>query len=605
MAFIFRRASGCALALFLSAFSAVAGADDYRFELVSTDYRVGSGAVIELLLTDLRTGEPVADAVIYATRMDMAPDGMATMTSPVTAMPAEGPGRYRFVTDLTMAGGVAVLGRCEDSGRTGNVVGGTRVEGDTMSGPVRLLMMALVAGGAAWGGLTAGEQGVTVASLREAAVTQFTALTGREAATMPATEASGPVIYWRHPDGLPEWSATERQTSDGRDFLPVLASEDLSLSPEAMTAAPESGERRILYYRNPMGLADTSPVPKQDSMGMDYIPVYDGEDSDDGSVTVSPGKLQRTGVRTTVAVLAPLAASLHAPGIVVLDERRISVISLRADAFIETVADVTTGSTIAEGAPLVTLYSPEIAAALAQFVTDVRSEGQQRAGARQRLENLGVPGEVIDRIAAEGLVSVSIPIMAPRSGVVLERMAVEGMMSEAGETLFRIADTSMVWVIAEVPESALMDIAAGAEVRVSFRGLAGDPMTGRIDTIYPEVDMMTRTGKLRIELPNPDGRLRANMFAEVEIMLGGAPVVQVPEGAVIDTGDRQVVILDLGEGRFRPEPVMVGRRGGGMIEIVSGIEAGDTVVSAATFLIDAESNLNAALAALAAPEADQ
>jgi Cu(I)/Ag(I) efflux system membrane fusion protein len=304
-------------------------------------------------------------------------------------------------------------------------------------------------------------------------------------------------------------------------------------------------------------------------------------------------------------VLAPLAASLHAPGIVVLDERRISVISLRADAFIETVADVTTGSTIAEGAPLVTLYSPEIAAALAQFVTDVRSEGQQRAGARQRLENLGVPGEVIDRIAAEGLVSVSIPIMAPRSGVVLERMAVEGMMSEAGETLFRIADTSMVWVIAEVPESALMDIAAGAEVRVSFRGLAGDPMTGRIDTIYPEVDMMTRTGKLRIELPNPDGRLRANMFAEVEIMLGGAPVVQVPEGAVIDTGDRQVVILDLGEGRFRPEPVMVGRRGGGMIEIVSGIEAGDTVVSAATFLIDAESNLNAALAALAAPEADQ
>ena len=161
-----------------------------------------------------------------------------------------------------------------------------------------------------------------------------------------------------------------------------------------------------------------------------------------------------------------------------LDERRISVISLRADAFIETVADVTTGSTIAEGAPLVTLYSPEIAAALAQFVTDVRSEGRQREGARQRLENLGVPGEVIDRIATEGQTTVSIPIMAPRSGVVLERMAVEGMMSEAGETLFRIADTSTVWVIAEVPEAALMDIAAGAEVRVSFRGLTGWPDDG-------------------------------------------------------------------------------------------------------------------------------
>ena len=474
-----------------------------------------------------------------------------------------------------------------------------------MSGAARLLALGIVAGAAAWGGLTAGERGVTVGTLGEAAVMQVSMLMGGEAAAMPDPEPTGTVIYWRHPDGLPEWSGTETATADGRAFLPVRSSEDISLDPAATPVPASEGTRTVLYYRNPMGLPDTSPVPKQDSMGMDYIPVYEGEGSDDGSVTISPGKLQRTGVRTTEAVLAPLAASLRAPGLVVLDERRISIISLRADAFIETVADVTTGSTIAEGAPLVTLYSPEIAAALAQFVTDVRSEGRQREGARQRLENLGVPGEVIDRIAAEGLVSVSIPIMAPRSGVVLERMAVEGMMSEAGETLFRIADTSTVWVIAEVPESALMEVTTGAEVRVSFQGLAGEPMNGRIDTIYPELDMMTRTGKLRIELPNPDGRLRANMFADVEIMLGQTPVVQVPEGAVIDTGDRQVVILDLGEGRFQPTPVTLGGRGGGMVEIVTGVAAGDRVVSAATFLIDAESNLNAALAALAAPEADQ
>lgn len=479
-----------------------------------------------------------------------------------------------------------------------------------MSAVGKLTAAVLVAGTAGWIGLTAGEKGITVASLIGMAELQLGVLMGNDAVAMPGADApeaepTGPVIYWRHPDGLPEWSVSEQQTADGRAFLPVLASEDLSLGPapepSSDMAMAETGERTILYYRNPMGLPDTSPVPKQDSMGMDYIPVYDGEDSDDGSVIVSPGKLQRTGVRTAEAVLAPLAATLRSPGIVELDERRISVISLRADAFIETVADVTTGSTIAEGAPLATLYSPEIAAALAQFLTDVRSEGRLREGARQRLENLGVPGEVIDRIAAEGQTTVSIPIMAPRSGVVLERMAVEGMMSEAGETLFRIADTSTVWVIAEVPEAALMEIAVGTEVRVSFRGLTDGPISGRIDTIYPEVDMMTRTGKLRIELPNPDGRLRANMFAEVEIVLGGAPVVQVPEGAVIDTGDRQVVILDLGEGRFRPEPVTVGRKGGGMIEIVSGVGAGDVVVSSATFLIDAESNLNAALAALAAP----
>ncbi len=479
-----------------------------------------------------------------------------------------------------------------------------------MSALGKLTATVLVAGASGWAGLTAGEQSITVAGLRIMAEAQLAALLGYDAAAMPGSDQAtsaptGPIIYWRHPDGLPEWSATEASTADGRAFLPVRASEDISLDPAAEPAPAAEAERTILYYRNPMGLPDTSPVPKKDSMGMDYIPVYEGGDSDDGSVTVSPGKLQRTGVRTAEAVLAPMAASLRAPGIVMLDERRVSVLSLRADAFIESVADVTTGSTIDAGTLLVTLYSPEIASALAQYVTDLRAEGRPLDGARQRLENLGVPGEVIDSITAEGRAAVSIPIMAPRGGVVLERMAVEGMMANAGETLFRIADTSTVWVIAEVPEAVLMDIVPGAEARVSFRGLAGAPMTGQIDTIYPEVDMTTRTGKLRIELPNPDGRLLANMFADVEIMLGGAPVVQVPEGAVIDTGDRQVVIIDLGEGRFRPEPVVVGRKGGGMVEIVSGVATGDRVVSAATFLIDAESNLNAALAALAAPEADQ
>jgi|GEM_PF-4016010 len=285
-----------------------------------------------------------------------------------------------------------------------------------MSFTAKLFATATVAGAAAWGGLVAGERGVTLADLKMAASMQVAMLLGSDD-PMAAPEGTGPVIYWRHPDGLPEWSVTAKQTDDGRAFLPVMASEDVVLGPLPMSKAEETseatGERRVLYYRNPMGLADTSPVPKEDSMGMAYIPVYEGESSDDGAVTVSPGKLQRTGVRTALAELAPLAASLRAPGIVTLDERRVSVISLRADAFIETVADVTTGSVIAEGAPLVTLYSPEIAQAIAQFMTDLRGEGRGRDGARQRLKNLGVPAEVIDRIAADGRATVSIPIMAP------------------------------------------------------------------------------------------------------------------------------------------------------------------------------------------------
>ena len=478
-----------------------------------------------------------------------------------------------------------------------------------MSGTGKLLLV-LVAGAAGWAGLAAGERGITVAMLADQARMQIASWQESKAAVPPAGDPAqsapvGPVIYWRHPDGLPEWSGTPRTTADGREFRPVLASEDVSFDPGAKVAVLP-GEQTILYYRNPMGLPDTSPVPKQDSMGMDYLPVYAGEADDTGTVRVSPGRLQRTGVRTALAVTGAMEMVVRAPGVVTLDERRISVIALRADAFITSVADVTTGATIKQGDPLAMLYSPEVATAVAQFITDLRSNGKPSPGARQRLQNLGLPDAVIDAIATDGRPPVNIALTAPRDGVVLERMAVEGMMSEAGQTLFRIADTSVVWVMADVPETALTGLRRGAAVKVSFRGLPGEAFAGVINAIYPQVDMQTRTARVRIDMANPDGRLLANMYAEVELNVGnGAMVVQVPESAVIDTGDRQVVIRDLGDGRFAPQEVVLGQRGAGMVEIRSGIVAGDRIVTTATFLIDAESNLNAALAALAAPEAGQ
>lgn len=475
-----------------------------------------------------------------------------------------------------------------------------------MSATSRLVLLALVAGAAGWAGLAAGERGMTVAALVDLAGMQIASRQGSDATVPPADDMpSGPVIYFRHPDGLPEWSGAPKKTTDGRDFLPVLASEDVSFDPERIVAAPEAAQA-ILYYRNPMGLPDTSPVPKQDSMGMDYIPVYAGEANDDGAVRVSPGKLQRTGVRSALAIEAAMEMVVRAPGVVTLDERRISVIALRADAFITSVGDVTTGAAIKAGDPLAMLYSPEIATAMAQFITDQRSNGTPSPGSRQRLQNLGLPDSVIDAIAIDGPPPVNIALTAPRDGVVLERMAVEGMMSEAGQTLFRIADTSVVWVMADVPETALTGLRRGAEVKMSFRGLPGKVFEAVITEIYPEVEMQTRTARVRIDLPNPDGRLLANMYAEVELNVGdGAMVVQVPESAVIDTGDRQVVIRDMGQGRFAPQDVVLGQRGEGMVEIRSGIAAGDRIVTTATFLIDAESNLNAALAALATPEAGQ
>lgn len=471
----------------------------------------------------------------------------------------------------------------------------------------KLALISIVGGTAGWVGLSAGGKGWTPARLGGEAQMVFTALLGRNAEAMPAPAdaATGPVIYYRHPDGLSEWSALPKQTENGRAFIAVLASEDVSFDPvEEPAAAEANGERTILYYRHPMGLPDTSPVPKQDSMNMDYLPVYADEATDAGSVTVSPGKLQRTGVRTSLAVLAPMVMPVRAPGIVELDERKVSVISLRADAFVEKVEDVTIGTTVIAGAPLAMLYSPEIAAAAALYVSDLRSGAGRATGSRQRLANLGVPSSVIDGISADKSPPVNTPLIAPLSGVVLERMAVQGMMSPAGAPLFRIADTSVVWVMAEVPESALAGLNRGTPATITFSALPAETFQGTINEIYPAVDMQTRTARVRIELPNQDGRLLVNMFAEVEMASGdAAPVVQVPQTAVIDTGDRQVVIRDMGDGKFAPQDVVIGRQGNGMVEIREGIASGDSIVTTSTFLIDAESNLNAALAALVAPEA--
>ncbi|CAN7661388.1 efflux RND transporter periplasmic adaptor subunit [Pararhizobium sp. LjRoot255] len=463
-----------------------------------------------------------------------------------------------------------------------------------------LSLAAIVGGGGYW----AGKNDVG------ALLPRFVEDTWMAAEAEPRREGTGAVIYYRHPDGLAEYSAKPKKADDGRPFTPVRASEDISLSATgAVAPAPVTAsvtpQRKVLYYRNPMGLPDTSKVPKKDSMGMDYLPVYDGEVSDSSTVKVPLGKLQRTGVKTALAERTTVSRKIRVPGTVTLDERMVSIISMRADAFVEDVANVTTGDRITKGENLFHFYSKEIATAGAEYATEMRNGGKPGpdTGSALRLKNLGVPTATITSIAAERKVPQSIAYTSPRDGVVLERMAVSGMMAEAGDILFRIADVSKVWVIADVPEYELGSVRKGAVVSVIARNLPGTTFKGTVDLIYPEVQMQTRTTKVRIELPNPDGQLMSNMYAEVEIEAGaGSPVVAVPNSSVIDTGDRQIVFLDKGEGRFESMDVSLGVRGEDMTEITKGIATGDRVVVSANFLLDAESNLNAALSALTSDE---
>lgn len=418
---------------------------------------------------------------------------------------------------------------------------------------------------------------------------------------------SGQIIYYRDPDGRAFYSGAPRKTPDGRDYHPVRASEDTRFEEEPTGGSQtdaRAGTRRVLHYRNPMGLPDTSPTPKKDSMGMDYVPVYEGED---GSAIIIPtGKRQRTGVRTGIAAERIIIDPLRLPGVIQLDERRIVAVATRADAFIDKVADVTTGSRVTAGQSLLQFYAPDIAAAGAQFLTELNNGGTNglRGGARQRLANLGVPPETIAEMERSRQVPLSMTWRAPRDGIVLQRDVMEGMKAPSGSVLFKLGDLSIVWVIANVPEYRLGSVQVGAPARVRPRSLPGRVFSGRVALVYPELAAETRTARVRIEIANPDGALLPEMYADVEIPAGDAsPVLAVPDDAIIDSGTRQVVILDSGDGRFEPRQVAIGQKGGGFTEIRDGLRSGDRVVVAANFLIDAESNLRAALNSMTEGEA--
>jgi membrane fusion protein, copper/silver efflux system len=425
-----------------------------------------------------------------------------------------------------------------------------------------------------------------------------------------AAAGGGTTIYYQDPDGRPWYSLTPKKTQDGRAWRSVPASADVSFDePEETPAQTKAVEadvgRKIKYYRNPMGLQDTSPVPKKDSMGMAYIPVYEGEDADDGSVRLSPAKIQRTGAKSEPVTMRPIRSVIRAPGTVQEDERRVSVVALRFEGFVESVANVTTGDHVHKGQPLMNVYSPALSAAAAEYLSAFNAgvTGKELKGARRRLENLATPEPAIKELERTREISLSIPWLAPQDGEIVERNAVNGMRAGPGDVLFRISDHRTVWVLIDVAERDLAQVAVGTNVTIRPRGLAGQTFSGTVALIYPHLNATTRTGRIRIELPNPDEVLRPEMYVDAEIQTGTpGPVLAVPESAVLDSGARQAVLVDKGEGRFEPREVKLGRRGGGYVEVTKGVSEGENVVTSANFLIDAESNLKAALKGFA--EAD-
>ncbi|MEE3624160.1 efflux RND transporter periplasmic adaptor subunit [Nitrospirillum sp. BR 11752] len=375
------------------------------------------------------------------------------------------------------------------------------------------------------------------------------------------------------------------------------------------------GKGKILYYRNPMGLPDTSPIPKKDGMGMDYLPVYADEADAPGTVRVAAGKLQTLGVRTALVEEIPtLAGTVRATGTIALDERRQVVVTTRAEGWVETLTVAATGDAVHRGQVMARLYSPDLLTAEKEYLL-ARSLASDRhadmghgqpadlvAAALSRLRALDVPAEEIARLQRGGDAARQIPVIAPADGVVIDKPVVVGMRVAAGEPLYRLADLSNVWLVAEVAEREVGLVRPGQAAHATLAAYPGRRFDGVVDFIYPTLSRETRTARVRIILPNRDRALLADMFASVTIdtpSIGGdsGPPLVIPESAVLDGGARQTVLLDLGDGRFQPRAVHLGARGDGKVEVRDGLRKGDRVVVGANFLIDAESNLKAALEA--------
>jgi Cu(I)/Ag(I) efflux system membrane fusion protein len=371
---------------------------------------------------------------------------------------------------------------------------------------------------------------------------------------------------------------------------------------EQVTAA--APDRKVLYYRNPMGAPDTSPTPKKDPMGMDYIPVYADEQEDPGTVKISLDKIQRSGVRTEKVGARQIQRSVRAVGRIEHDETLLTIVTLRTDGFIEELFVNKTGQHVMKGEPLFRVYSPQIQSAQTDLIVAMRARGRRTGpeadteleGAMLRLRNLGIPQDRIDEVRNTGTNPRTLDWPAPADGDVIEKKVINGQRVMAGDELYRIADHSRVWVIADVAEFDIAEIKVGMPVTVTLRAARADPVEGKVTFIYPELSPDTRTVPVRIELPNPDGLMKTAMYADVVFRTEGKEAAAaVPDSAVIDSGARQVVIVAKGDGRFEPRAVKLGRRGEGYAEVTDGLRPGEEIVTAATFLIDAESNLRAAL----------
>jgi len=390
-------------------------------------------------------------------------------------------------------------------------------------------------------------------------------------------------------------------------------------------AAEAKAERKIAFYRNPMDPSIHSDHPAQDSMGMDFIPVYTDEVEAPPSavegraaVVIPADRRQLLGVRSEPLVKAPLSRAIRTVGRIVPDERLLHHVHTKYDGFIEHVYVDFIGKYVKKGEPLLSIYSPDLYATQQEYLL-ARKAVRELAGnegdaavrsaalvdaVRQRLLLWDIRPEEIAMLEKEGVARRDVDLYSDESGYVLAKVALHGMRVTPADSLFDIADLSRVWVMADVYEADLSSVRLGMSATVETASAPGRKLRGTVTFISPTVEAATRTTKVRVEIENPGGRLKPDMFADVTLDVDLGSALVVPESAIIDAGARKLAFVDLGEGRYEPREVTLGARADAGFVVISGLAAGEKVVVAANFLIDSESSLKAAVQSMksASPE---
>jgi len=384
------------------------------------------------------------------------------------------------------------------------------------------------------------------------------------------------------------------------------AGNTLGQAEKAKTDEPAAPKKKVMY-RSTMSPGEVSDKPGQDSMGMDMVP-FEVEES--GAVTEVGGRIQvkisaerqqLIGIKTAVVKSQPINKIIKAVGRVDYAEPNVSIVNLKFDGWVEKLFVNSTGRAVRKGEPLFDIYSPELVSAQQEYLIALKA-GKMLGdvssileSAREKLKLWDITDSQVDELGRTGRSAKTITVYSPGSGIVIEKNVLQGQKIMAGENLYKIADLSRVWILGEIYEYELPFLKTGQEANISLSYYPGESFGGKIIYIYPYLNPATRTNQVRIEVANPGLKLKPEMYANLDIRVDYGTKLTVPTDAVLDAGQTKIVFVAKSDGYFEPREVKIGVRGQDIVEVLSGVSDGESVVTSANFLVDSESSLKAAL----------